>query len=203
MLPASRTSTSKMMRAAVENADAIVQARHGVQFPSGQKPADKLNGLNAWCKVTVLRLNSCGLGEGGGGALAKTLRLNATVTSLNLGANDQGEGRGCVLAGTLRLNASSRRSTFARMTWKRAEGRLAEAVRLNTTVASLELYADDLGEGGGRALAETLRLNTTLKSLFLSSNFLGEGGGRSLAETLRLNTSLTELYLGSNALGEG
>jgi hypothetical protein len=58
-----------------------------------------------------------------------------------------------------------------------------------------------LGEGGGRALAETLRLNTTLTSLDLYKNGLGEGGGRALAETLRLNTTITELQLGFNALG--
>jgi hypothetical protein len=58
-----------------------------------------------------------------------------------------------------------------------------------------------MGEGGGRALAETLRLNTTLMSLDLGWNDLGEGGGRALAETLRLNTTLTSLDLGFNDLG--
>ena len=47
-------------------ANAVVQARRGVQFPDGRGLMDKLNGLNAWCKVTVLRLESCSLGEGGG-----------------------------------------------------------------------------------------------------------------------------------------
>ena len=51
-----------------------------------------MNGLNAWCTVTVLRLLSCGLGEGGGRALAETLCLNSTLTSLDLGENGLGEG---------------------------------------------------------------------------------------------------------------
>ena len=42
-----------------------------------------------------------------------------------------------------------------------------------------------------RALAETLRLNSTVTSLNLGANGLGEGGGRTLAETLRPNTTLT------------
>jgi Ran GTPase-activating protein (RanGAP) involved in mRNA processing and transport len=54
---------------------------------------------------------------------------------------------------------------------------------------------NDLGEGGGRALAEALRLNSTLTSLNLGDNGLGEGAGRALAEALRLNTSLTSLKL--------
>ena len=110
MLPASRTialrQTSKTMRTAVEKADAVVQARCGVQFPGGRGLVDKLNGLNAWCKVTVLRLQSCGLGEGGGRALAETLRLNSTLKSLDLGYNGLGEGGGRALAEALRLNTS-------------------------------------------------------------------------------------------------
>ena len=53
-----------------------------------------MNGLNAWCKVTVLRLESCVLGQGGGRALAEALRLNTTVASLELGGNGLGEGGG-------------------------------------------------------------------------------------------------------------
>ena len=78
---------------------------------------DKLNGLNAWCKVTVLRLKSCGLGERGGRALAEALSLNTTVASLELGLNHLGEGGG----------------------WG-----LAEALRLNTTVTSLDLGGNGL-----------------------------------------------------------
>ena len=92
MLPASRTialrQTSKTMRTAVERANAVVQARREVQFHDGRGLLDKLHGLNAWCKVTVLRLQSCGLGEGGGRALAEALRLNSTLTSLDLYNND-------------------------------------------------------------------------------------------------------------------
>ena len=75
MLPASRTmamrQTFKTMRTAVEKTDAVVQARSGVQFPDGRGLLDKLNGLNARCKVTVLRLQDCCVGEGGGRALAE------------------------------------------------------------------------------------------------------------------------------------
>ena len=151
MLPTSRTiamrQTSKTMRTAVEQADAVVQARRGVQFPEGRGLMDKLNGLNAWCKVTDLRLKSCDLGEGGGRALAEALRLDTTLTSLDLRGNGLGEGGGRALAETLRLNA---------------------------TVTSLDLSYNDLGEGGGRALAEALRLNTTVTSLDLNWNGMTE-----------------------------
>ena len=66
----------------------------------------------------------------------------------------------------------------------------------------LRLKSCGLGEGGGRALAEALRLNSTLKSLDIRLNDMGEGGGRALAETLRLNTRITSLNLWNNDLRE-
>ena len=70
---------------------------------------------------------------------------------------------------------------------------LAEALRFNTTVTSLNLYHNDLGEGGGRALAEELRVNTTLAKLDLGGNDLREGGWQALVEALRVNTTLESL----------
>jgi hypothetical protein len=51
MMPASRTialrRTSKTMRTAVEKADAVVQARGGIEFPGGRGLLEKLIGLHA------------------------------------------------------------------------------------------------------------------------------------------------------------
>jgi len=93
IVPASRTfvmrRTSKTMCAAVENAklDTVVVRKSGVKFPNGEGLQDKLNGLNAWCKVNVLELNDCELREGGGQAIAAVLRENRTLTNLNLWNN--------------------------------------------------------------------------------------------------------------------
>jgi hypothetical protein len=163
MLPACRTidlrQTSRTIRTAVEKANVVVQARHGVQIPDSRGLLDKLNSLSVWCKVTVLRLERCGLGKGRGQTLAEALPLNATLTSIDLHGNSLGEGGGRAMA---------------------------EALRLSITLTSLGHSNNRLGEGGGRALAEALRLNTTLTWLDLGVNDLGEGRGRSLAETLCL-----------------
>ena len=132
ILPSTRTialhRTSKTMRTAVEKADAVVVSRGGVQFREGEGLLDKLNSLNAWCKVTVLRVNSCGLGEGGGRALAEILRVNSTVTLLNLELNNVGDGAGQAIA---------------------------EALRVNTTVTSLNLCGNNIEEGGELALRQS------------------------------------------------
>ena len=63
MLPANRTfvlrRTSKTMRAAVENDKLDTVVKSGVKFPNGAGLQDKLNCLNAWCRMTVLELNNC------------------------------------------------------------------------------------------------------------------------------------------------
>ena len=110
IVPTTRTfllrRTSKKMRTAVENAkvDVVVVRRRGVMFRNGEGLLDKLNGLNAWCRVTELRLKECKLGEGGGQAIAAALRVNTTVSSLNLGANSLGEGGAQAIAAALREN---------------------------------------------------------------------------------------------------
>ena len=115
--------TSKTMLAAVDNAkvDVVVVRRSGVKFRNGEGLLDKLNGLNAWCRVTELRLNECKLGEGGAQAIAAALRVNTTLTNLNLGANSLGEGGGQAIA---------------------------DVLRVNTTLTNLNLYDNWLEEGG-------------------------------------------------------
>jgi hypothetical protein len=191
MLPASRTVEMrklKTMRTAVEKADAVVQA--GVQFPDGRGLLEMFMGLNAWCKVTVLRLKDCSLGEGGGRALADILRVNTTLAKLELGWNRLGKGGGRALAETLcrRLNTTLTSLDLSGNGLRKGGGRaLAETLRFNTTVALLDLYFNRPGEvSGGRALAEALRLNLAprLRRSTLATG-LGEGGGRALAETGR------------------
>jgi hypothetical protein len=78
---------------------------------------------------------------------------------------------------------------------------LAETLRLNTTLSTLDLENNGLGEGGRQSLAETMSLNTTLTVINLLSDHLREGGGRTLAETLLLNTFVTSLELSESGLG--
>ena len=58
-----------------------------VKFRNSEGLLDKLNGLNAWCKVIVLRLAWCELGDGGAQAIAEALRVNNTLKELDLKGN--------------------------------------------------------------------------------------------------------------------
>ncbi|MBW8308218.1 MAG: hypothetical protein K0M45_01015 [Candidatus Paracaedibacteraceae bacterium] len=87
---------------------------------------------------------------------------------------------------------------------------LGEALKINTTVTSLNLKGDPdqylrnnyIGVSGGVALGEALKINTTLTSLDLYGNQIGEPGGIALGEALKVNKTLTSLDLYGNQIGE-
>ena len=70
--------------------------------------------------LTFLDIGGNGLGEGGGRALAETVRLNTTITLFNIGENGLGEG---------------------------GVRALGEALRLNTALATVKIYWNRLGLG--------------------------------------------------------
>ena len=79
---------------------------------------------------------------------------------------------------------------------------LAEALRVNTSLSSLDLELNSIGDEGANSLAQALRVNTSLSSLCLSKNYIGTKGANSLAQALRVNTSLSSLDLSHNSVGK-
>ena len=75
-------------------------------------------------------------------------------------------------------------------------------LKVNSTLQSLDLSFNNLGETGGQAIAEALKLNSTLQTLNLYGNKLGETGGQAIAEALKVNSTLQTLNLQDNNLGE-
>ena len=78
---------------------------------------------------------------------------------------------------------------------------LSDALRVNTSLTSLNLPGNSIGDEGASSLSEALRVNTSLTSLDLSNNSIGVEGASSLSEALRVNTSLTSLNLRYNPIG--
>lgn len=68
-----------------------------------------------------------------------------------------------------------------------------------------ELYLGDLlfGDSGATAVAEALKINTALTSLNLDYNNIGDKGAAAIAEALKGGTALTELMLENNKIGNG
>ena len=76
-----------------------------------------------------------------------------------------------------------------------------QALRVNTSLSSLDLSCNFIGDEGANSLAQALRVNTSLSSLDLSCNSIGDEGANSLAQVLRVNTSLFSLRLQNNSVG--
>ena len=78
---------------------------------------------------------------------------------------------------------------------------LAQALRVNISLSSLDLAENSIDNEGANSLAQALRVNTSLSSLDLSRNSIGNEGANSLAQALRVNTSLSSLDLAENSIG--
>jgi len=70
---------------------------------------------------------------------------------------------------------------------------LAEALKTNTTITTLDLSYNDIGHEGAKALAEALKNNTTITTLDLVGNPIGDEGPKALAEALETNMTITKL----------
>jgi Ran GTPase-activating protein (RanGAP) involved in mRNA processing and transport len=78
---------------------------------------------------------------------------------------------------------------------------LAEALKVNMTVTSLDFGGKFVGDACARVLAASLKVNTTLTSLEISDSSVGDAGAGALAEVLQANTTLTSLHLYGNSVG--
>ncbi|KAF9205875.1 hypothetical protein BGZ49_003392 [Haplosporangium sp. Z 27] len=83
----------------------------------------------------------------------------------------------------------------------RAIKKLVAAIGTNTTLTTLNLRFNSIGNEGAIALSEALKTNTTLTNLYLSGSWIWKSGSIALSEALKTNASLTTLDLGDNSIG--
>src|SRR3989338_8629223 len=81
-------------------------------------------------------------------------------------------------------------------------GRLAEALATNSTLTIFDLSVNEVGDEGAGRLAEALTINSTLTTLDLSFNQVGKEGAGRLAQALVINSTLTTLHLSDNKVGD-
>ena len=72
---------------------------------------------------------------------------------------------------------------------------VGECLKYNSTLTSLDLTGNEIGDDGAAVLGECLQSNTSLKKLSLDYNGIGADGAAALGECLKYNTSLKKLYL--------
>jgi hypothetical protein len=79
---------------------------------------------------------------------------------------------------------------------------LADALKSNKSLSSLDFSANDLNDEGVSRLAAALRTNRTLTELVLEENDIGDEGASELADALARNKCLSSLDLGRNFIGD-
>eukprot|EP00668_Euglena_longa_P003464 GGOE01004053.1.p1 GENE.GGOE01004053.1~~GGOE01004053.1.p1 ORF type:complete len:314 (+),score=53.24 GGOE01004053.1:185-1126(+) len=79
---------------------------------------------------------------------------------------------------------------------------MAEMLRVNSTLQTLELPLDGILVRGAAALATSLKVNHSLLRLDLAGNSIGDVGAQVLAEALEVNPTLQHLALASNNIGD-
>ena len=129
------------------------------------------------------------IGPAGVKLIAEALRTSVTgaLTSLNLGDNQlcglDGYGRGTYTADGITA--------------------IADALRVNGSLTSLDLSINRLGAEGAAALAPALAANGLLTSLDLSNNYLTDEGVSAVCEAIKSNkeTKLASLNFGNNGIG--
>jgi Leucine-rich repeat (LRR) protein len=76
-------------------------------------------------------------------------------------------------------------------------------VKVSTSLTSLDLGYNNIGDGGAVALAEAMKVITSLTRMDVRYNDIGIGGAVALAEAVKVSTSLTSLDLGDNNIRDG
>jgi hypothetical protein len=78
---------------------------------------------------------------------------------------------------------------------------MAEALATNSTLTTLHLGGNSIGDDGAKAMGEALATNSTLTTLDLQYSKIGAEGAKTMAEALATNSTLTTLHLGGNNIG--
>lgn len=120
-----------------------------------------------YCQLQELDLGDTFMGDTGIDHVSSLLEANTPLKTLHLNGNTK-----ITVAG-----------------WKK----LGKALKKNTTLETLSLDFNKIGDDGISALASGLKDNQTLKVLELEEASISEEGGRKLVELLKCNTTILDI----------
>ena len=143
-------------------------------------------------------------------AMAEALQTNSTLQVLVFRNVDMIDEGATALAQALKSNLSALQTLdlrsdgiWDRMVKVKGGEALAEALKTNATLQTLDLGGNRILCEGAEALAKALKVNSSLHTLGLCDNMIGNMGAMALAEALKVNSALQVLDLGSNEIETG
>ena len=157
--------------------------------------------LGAYLQIETVAISRVKVDETLAVFLSNFLKTNTTVTTFTL--TDSSKDGAKSLAECLKYN-SSLTTLDLRLNNIGDDGAaaLAECLKHNTSLTTLYLHGNGIGDDGVAALAECLKYNKSLTTLDFCGNVIGNAGAVALGECLKDNTSLTTLYLYGNGIGD-
>ncbi|KAL0248077.1 hypothetical protein GEMRC1_003314 [Eukaryota sp. GEM-RC1] len=79
---------------------------------------------------------------------------------------------------------------------------LERALQDNSTLTTIDLSENSIGDAGAVALARLLTVNSVINSIDLCYNSIGDTGAIALANALKFNSTVTKILLFSNSIGD-
>ncbi len=155
--------------------------------------------------VVSLLLGTDGIGDTGAADVARLVDKNHALEVLYLGCNKIGAAGVALLAASLSAPSSSVSGLWLKRNPIGADGarHLADMLKANSTLRTLDLVNTRLGADGLAALTDTLtRHNQTIERLYLGGNFFGPDEAPLLADLVRHMPRLKALLLNVGFLGD-
>jgi len=144
-----------------------------------------------------LDLSNCGISVIGSVDIADALKQNSTLLKLEIGHNDEIGDEGAVsFVGAIHLHSLVLNSSNIS-----AEGirTMVEGLKqANSTLKSLHLDGNSVGNVGAIAIAGWLKQNTTLEDLYLGECEIGAVGAVALADAVKKNLTIEMIDLDDN-----
>jgi Ran GTPase-activating protein (RanGAP) involved in mRNA processing and transport len=156
------------------------------------------------CALRRLCIDTNGMGDEGAVHIAAALRANTTLERIELGFNWIGAAGMRALCDVLcAANATLTHLIFGQNDAGDAgAAALADMLRVNASVAFVDLRSNGVGDIGAASIGGALRANACLTRLDLRGNRIGAEGCVALAAALvDANGSLQRLNLENNAIG--
>ncbi|KAK9812234.1 hypothetical protein WJX73_005974 [Symbiochloris irregularis] len=162
------------------------------------------NALRANTGIRRLYLRGNDMGDEGVKALCAALAARSTpLTHLDLANNNMTEDSAGELAALLKQGHLEELNIYSNDLGDGGIFKMAEAIKVATALTLLDLGGNNIGPDGMSAVAGVLKGHTALRTLELASNPIGEEGSRALADLLKFELQVENLRLGWCKLGSG
>ena len=152
--------------------------------------------------LTEVDLSSAKIKNVGAAVISVVLEKNSSLTHLDLSFNAF-DGVASSLSKAPKANSSlTSLNLGGNFVGEDGASSLSKALKANSSLTNLNLSVNSIGDDGASSLSKALKANSSLTSLNLSSTSIGDAGASSLSKALKANSSLANLNLSINSIGD-